>query len=120
MKYTLDGIDCPWHGRAGDGREESVDGTPAFCLAETDVAEVLWSFTTGDDWDGNCAALVLLTNDRGFAAWESSWGPTGSGFSEDAYGGGACVYFAMDEVSAAEKLSDRHVAAIVTARAPGA
>ena len=51
------------------------------------------SATPATKWDGEAAAIVLLTDGR-FCAWHSFWGPTGSGFSEDAYGGYTDVGFA--------------------------
>jgi hypothetical protein len=82
----------PWTGR--DGGEESLDGTPAFRLTKTDVDAVLFHYCAIDgSYDGKVAVVVRLTQGRGYAAWESWWGPTGSGFGNDAYGGDAVVYF---------------------------
>lgn len=77
-----------WHGEL-----KSLDGTPTTDFSEDDVEEILYSGTIGDEWDGKNAAIIKLRDGR-FVAYESSYGPTGSGFSEDAYGGDADVFFA--------------------------
>ncbi len=93
-------VDPPWDVR--DGVPTSVDGTPAAHFAETDVARVLaFGSSEGKEWrkhghrpswDGEeCGVLVL--KDGRFVAWETWWGPTGSGFSCDAYGGDAEILF---------------------------
>lgn len=77
-----------WHGRL-----LSVDGTSAADFADDDVAEVLCAGETNPrDWDGDCAAVFRLADGR-FVAYETNWGPTGSGFCEDAYGGNADLFF---------------------------
>ncbi len=78
------------------GALRSLDGVKASPFAIGDVAEVLYHGRTDDDWDGNEAAVVRLTDGR-LVAWETWWGPTGSGFSEDAYGGDAELWFAGAE-----------------------
>lgn len=71
----------------------SLDGTPATDITEDDVAEVVASGTDGiGGWDGNVAAVLRLKDGR-FVAYETSWGPTGSGFFRDAYGGDATLFF---------------------------
>jgi hypothetical protein len=79
-----------WHGFF-----VSVDGTEAGTIAEDEVAEVLYQGSSGDTWDGYEAAVIRLKDGR-LVAWETWYGPTGSGFSEDAYGGDADVYFGRD------------------------
>ena len=80
-----------WHGRA-----ISLDGTAATLpVSEADVAEVLFDYDSGGRWDGDCCAVVRLKDGR-LVAWESWWGPTGTGFLEDAYGGDTDIYFATD------------------------
>jgi hypothetical protein len=79
-----------------DGTAMSFDGTSTLPFSEKDVAEWVYEWETGDRWDGTCAAVVLLRDGR-LAAWESWWGPTGSGFFDDAYGGDAEVWFAREE-----------------------
>ena len=44
---------------------------------------------------------MFRLNDGRWVAYESMWGPTGSGFSEDAYGGHVDIYFAKDKETAA-------------------
>ena len=59
-----------------------------------DVVGVHRHATTPEgDWDGNSVVILALTGGR-WMTWESWWGPTGSGFSEDAYGGDADVWIA--------------------------
>lgn len=78
-----------WHGRL-----VSFDGTATDDFTESDIADVIaWGCTPPDDWDGTAAAILLL-NDGRYVAYETFWGPTGSGFSEDAYGGDADLVFA--------------------------
>jgi len=79
-----------WHGKF-----VSLDGTEAGPIIESDVEEVLHYADTGRDWDGDVAAVIKLKDGR-LVAWEAAWGPTGDGFSEDAYGGYSDVYFASD------------------------
>ena len=78
-----------WHGRtiAIDGA--STDGVTDASL----VAEVIAEYNSGEMWDGEVAAVVRLTDGR-FVSWETFYGPTGDGFSEDAYGGDADLFVA--------------------------
>jgi hypothetical protein len=72
----------------------SIDGVKRSEFRESDVAEILYHGNDGaDEWDGSEAAVIRL-NDGRLVAWETWWGPTGSGFSFDAYGGDAKVWFA--------------------------
>jgi len=57
----------------------------------TEVMSVREYAATKDDWDGVSVAVLKLTRGR-WMTWESWWGPTGDGFSEDAYGGDADVW----------------------------
>lgn len=78
-----------WHGE----RKTIGDAQPRD-FGEEDVKAVLYHGGYGfDDYDGFEAAVLEL-HDSTFVAYESWWGPTGSGFSEDAYGGDADVWFA--------------------------
>lgn len=79
------------------GEFHSLDGTPTDKFGKDDLAEVLYhGQTDAEDWDGNEAAVIRLKDDR-LVAWETWWGPTGSGFWEDAYGGVADLWFAKPE-----------------------
>lgn len=61
-------------------------------LDEKDIDRVLWmDQSRPTDWDGSCGCIVLMQDGR-YVTWESSWGPTGDGFSVDAYGGDADVH----------------------------
>ena len=61
-----------------------------------------YASTDDEDWDGATAAILVLTDGR-WMTWESWWGPTGSGFSDDAYGGDADVWIA-DSLDASIRL----------------
>ena len=87
--------EVPWNRGTWSGKFYSFDGTPASDFGPQDVARVLAADNSGEGWDGHAAAVIQLKDDR-WVAWESTWGPTGSGFSEDAYGGDANVYFSYD------------------------
>ena len=91
--------DPPWShcANAWDGGYHSIDGTEVGPFAESDVARVLYLGNEGaDDWDGLEACVDELSDGR-MVAWETWWGPTGSGFCEDAYGGDAEVWFSRSE-----------------------
>ena len=79
-----------WH-----GRHESLDGAPAGPISEDDVAGgiALYYGDEGNVWDGQVACIFML-NDGRYVAFETFYGPTGNGFSEDAYGGDANIAFA--------------------------
>ena len=73
---------CDW-----EGKILTLDGSSTADFGEDDLDEVVWSWEDNPrDWDGNCACVCLLKDGR-FISWESWWGPTGDGFSRDAYGG---------------------------------
>lgn len=97
-----------WGGGHGgwEGRVQSIDGTPTSPFAETDVVRVVAYGCTSPGWDGESCAIVELADGR-FAGWESSWGPTGAGFSRDAYGGDAVVLFAASAELILAQLSER-------------
>lgn len=101
MQYkTLPRVN-PFYRGMWSGRCISVDGTDAtvFPPDEALLAEVLAAGDTGDgvdDWDGDVAAVFRLADGR-FVAYETNWGPTGDGFSEDAYGGDANLFFGASE-----------------------
>lgn len=79
-----------WHGRL-----ISLDGTSAEDFTEQDVVEVVAHGDSGDVWDGEVAAVLRLTDGR-YVSYETFYGPTGHGFSEDAYGGDADLNFGAD------------------------
>jgi len=78
-----------WHGQFLSLEENVIAGE----FKPEDIWRVFAVGNSGDQWTGIGAAVVQLYDGR-WVAWESSWGPTGSGFSDDAYGGDANVYFA--------------------------
>jgi len=82
-------------GSWSEGSFVSLDGADVGPVAEADVAEVIYHWNSGDEWDGDEVAVMKLKDGR-FIGYEAWWGPTGDGFSEDAYGGDANLYFAKD------------------------
>ena len=100
MASTNDLEFMPWGQTPGtrgwsEGDFVSVDGAHVGPVEIENVAEVLYYGTTGRDWDGTEAAVMRLQDGR-FVAYETWWGPTGSGFSYDAYGGDSNLCFAND------------------------
>jgi hypothetical protein len=91
----------PWGEKPGDdsgwsdGQIIAHNGVSDAMPDKEDVAEILIDMEYGDRWDGVTAAVVKLKDGR-YMAWESFYGPTGSGFSNDAYGGDAVVHFSDD------------------------
>jgi hypothetical protein len=98
--------EVPWNRGSWHGSFVSVDGTLASDFTVDDVEEVVSSAQIEGDWDGMTVAIVRLKDGR-FAGWESSWDCTGSGFSEEAYGGGADVLFAATADYIESSLSER-------------
>lgn len=89
-----------WHGKL-----ISLDGCATDDFDADDIARVLAYGDSGDGWDGDAAGIAQLKDGR-FVAWESTWGPTGSGFSADAYGGDADIAFSATPGPALEYLSE--------------
>lgn len=77
-----------WHGRVIDAGDITINAPLPPASA---IVEVVAASAEGDNWDGKVAAIVKFDDGR-YAAWETFYGPTGSGFSEDAYGGDADVW----------------------------
>lgn len=97
--------DFPWDRGRWFGSFVSLDGAPATDLTWGDVEEVVWHGEHGDsDW--TISGGVARLRDGRYCAWESEQGPTGTGFSGDAYGGTADVAFASKEVAALRHVSD--------------
>jgi len=96
----------PWSRGEWHGEFVSLDGAAIDDFGESDVDAVLAYGDTGDGWDGESAGIARLRDGR-FISWESNWGPTGSGFSADAYGGDADIWFATTAGAALEKISER-------------
>jgi hypothetical protein len=75
------------------GEVVSLDDAEDSFVSEDSLYRVLVSGESAPDWDGESCGIALI-NDGRWIAWVSSWGPTGSGFSRDAYGGNATIYVA--------------------------
>lgn len=77
-----------------DAAEGPASRTPGreVGIREDQIDEVIAAWETDvNGYDGEVAALVRLKDGR-YVSWESWWGPTGNGFSEDAYGGDSDAY----------------------------
>jgi hypothetical protein len=99
--------DPPWHRSSWTGQLVSLDGAATDDFTKDDVAAVIaHGSTPTNDWDGSAAAIVQLKDGR-YAAWETWWDCTGSGFSCDAYGGTADIMFALTVQAATEALSEK-------------
>lgn len=73
----------------------SLDDAPNDIPEDDDIIEVIGQGDTGEGWDGNSAGIVLLKDGR-YVGWSTWWGPTGSGFCDDAYGGDEDFYVSYD------------------------
>lgn len=98
--------DAPWSRHDWRGEFISVDGASTADFARCDVASVVAYGDSGPGWDGESAGIVRL-NDGRVIAWESDWGPTGSGFCCDAYGGDANIICAMTVGAALPHISEK-------------
>lgn len=98
--------EAPWQRHSWHGKLVSLDGCTEHDFAIDDVEAVLGYGDTGKGWDGEAAGIARL-KDGSYIAWESTWGPTGSGFSEDEYGGDADIAFATTPGRALEYLSEQ-------------
>ena len=102
------GNENPWARGTWHGHWVSIDGCDATGFepgADNELLVVAYG-DSGSGWDGNAAGIVLLKDGR-YCAWESKWGPTGSGFYDDAYGGDADVGFATSLRAAERYISER-------------
>lgn len=79
-----------WHGRT-----IGHDGADVHLPSESGVDDVVAQWMDDQGYDGEVCAVVRLLDGR-YMSWETFWGPTGNGFSEDAYGGNADIHFAND------------------------
>lgn len=95
----------PWDRYSWHGEFVSLDGAATGDFTRDDIDALLAYGTSGDEWDGETAGIVRLKDGR-FVSWESSYGPTGDGFSEDAYGGDTDIWFATTAGTALEKISE--------------
>jgi hypothetical protein len=107
MKVSL--INDPWSRPSWHGNFISVDGCDdtGFGPDEDNILYVIAYGDTGPThWDGTAAGIVLLKDGR-FVSWESNWGPTGSGFCFDAYGGDANIAFSQTLTMATRYISEQ-------------
>jgi hypothetical protein len=82
----------PWNAATWDETLLTVDNASTKLPEISELQEILYQGSSGDEWDGT-AVFVAKINDGRYMAYETFWGPTGDGFSEDAYGGDAEVWF---------------------------
>lgn len=96
----IDNLHCsPFTRGAWSGTLFTTDGTPTIDFTRKELAKVLWCYESGDKWDGVTAGILKLKDGR-IVSWETSYGPTGDGFSEDAYGGDADILCSKSVVTA--------------------
>jgi len=81
--------------RTWTGSYVSLDGCMAGPITLEDVESVIHHYEDGDRWDGK-ELVVLKLKDGRYVGYETWYGPTGSGFFRDAYGGDVDVCFAND------------------------
>lgn len=98
--------DAPWKRYNWSGSFISVDDCPTNDLTRDDVAVVLAYGESERDWDGYSAGIALLYDGR-VIGWESSYGPTGSGFCCDAYGGDADIICSWTIAGAHMRISEQ-------------
>jgi len=98
--------DAPWSRYEWSGKFVTADGAPTDDFTREDVEEILAFGTTGDYWDGETAGVARLKDGR-IIAWESSYGPIGSGFCHDAYGGDANIIVARTVNAALKYISEK-------------
>lgn len=85
----------PWMRGQWDGQFVSVDGASTADFMYDDVSDVIICCEEEyDGYEGTSFGIVKLTDGR-YIGWETTWGPTGNGFSADAYGGHADIYCSM-------------------------
>lgn len=101
-----DKFSVPWGRSTWHGQLVSTDGTPTVDFSAGDVHLVV-SIGPAErsDWEGYDVGVALLKDGR-FVSRESSRGPTGSGFSEDAYGGDADIAFSSTYDAAVRHISE--------------
>lgn len=103
----IDGVsDAPWSRYDWHGEFISADGTPVDDFKRDDVEALLAYGETPADWDGESDGVARLKDGR-IIAWESSYGPTGSGFWCDAYGGDANIIVAGTVEAAVKHISEK-------------
>jgi hypothetical protein len=85
----------PWMRGQWNGQFVSVDGTSTADFTYDDVSDVIICCEEEySGYDGTSFGIVKLTDGR-YISWETTWGPTGNGFSADAYSGDADIYCSM-------------------------
>lgn len=82
--------------RRGDwyGKIQSFDEALETDFTGDALEELLFAGDSGGGWDGDVSGIAKLKDGR-YVAWETTWGPTGDGFNQDAYGGDATIFVAM-------------------------
>jgi hypothetical protein len=96
----------PWSRYSWHGALTSTDDCNVADFTRDDIASVVaYGETNAKDWDGKNAGIVLLKDGR-YVSWESWWGPTGSGFCDDAYGGDTDIIFSKTLDAATKAISE--------------
>ena len=85
--------DPPWNRGMWTGDLIGVGGCDESDFGRDDVDRVV-AFSCSFEWDGGDIAAIVQLKDGRFAAWTTWQDVTGTGFSADAYGGKADIYFA--------------------------
>lgn len=82
--------DAPWDRGAWDGSFISADGASIEDFTVDDVDHMIAYGETDDRWEGISVGIARLKDGR-VIGWEACYGPTGRGFSCNAYGGTADI-----------------------------
>ncbi len=105
LQELRDSASTPWNAGRWNKNIVSVDGAPVTIPHPSEVSAVVAYHDCG--WDEGMHVAVIKLCDGRFMAWENRVGVTGSGFSEDAYGGDAEVWVAWTHDDAVAFMSDQ-------------
>lgn len=95
------------HRIAWTGEFFRADETPADDFTEADVKRLVrYVETAGDKWNGESVGVAELRDGR-YISWAADYGPTGTGFVHDAYGGTADINFASTAEAATNALPEQ-------------
>ncbi len=96
---------APWQRYCWLGESLSADSCFTGAFELDDVMRIVAFYSTGAKWDGETAGVAQL-NDKRNIAWEAVYGPTGNGFSRDAYGGTSDIVFAYTIEAALSRMTE--------------